>query len=524
MLSSFTRVVLARAAALLAVVSLAAPPVAAVEERIWITLDGGVQAYDPEQGLKDGPGFGLRGAFFLKRWIGVEGIFTTASPTLEQPGTGDGSYRHVGGGLVLTPDTHSWILPYLYGGLGSSSVDYGAGSKSFGSIHGGGGVLVRAGERLAFRLDARDVSYAQEDGPGRDTRVNGFYLSGGLTALWGGRPRDTDEDGVPDKRDQSPDTPQGAIVDAAGAPLDGDGDGIFDGLDQQTDTPKGAVVDAQGVSVDSDKDGVPDGIDQCAETATGVVVDAKGCGVDSDGDKVFDGLDRCAQTPAGSVVDSTGCPLDADGDGIPDGIDICPNTPLGVAVNAGGCPVELTSLETRFFEDWLLRYTAFPFAPDSAVFRAEGEAIVDSVATMLTQWPDLKVEIGVHCDTTPEPGFRIPLTGLRARAILRYMLAKFPQLVQSNLWITGYGDTEPMAPNTTAANRALNNRVEFKLLNMQTLNERLRRRESFGETPAPPAPGLERRMPPSPEEAPAPESPAPESPGADSPETEGGNG
>jgi hypothetical protein len=516
MSSLLTRGVLVRAALLIAMVALSASKSWAVEERAWITLDGGVQAYDPEQALKDGPGFGLRGAFFLNRWIGVEGIFTTASPTLELPLTGDGAYRHFGGGLILTPDTHSWILPYVYGGLGSASLDHGAGSKSYGAIHGGGGVLVRAGERLGFRLDARDVTYAQDGGPGRDTRVNGFYLSGGVTALWGGRARDTDEDGVPDKRDQSPDTPRGAVVDAAGIPLDGDGDKVFDGLDQQPNTPTGAVVDAQGVSVDSDKDGVPDGIDQCADTVAGVVVDAKGCGIDSDGDLVLDGLDQCASTPLGAVVDERGCPLDDDGDGIPDGIDICPNTPLGVAVNGGGCPVTLTPLEERFLADWTLRYTNFPFAPDSATYRAEGTAIVDSVGAMLTLWPDLKVEIGVHCDTTPEPGFRVPLTGLRARAILRYLLATYPKLDQKNLWITGYGDTDPLASNSTPAGRQLNNRVEFKLLNMQTLVEQMKRRAAFGNTPAPPAPGLERRLPTTPKASDAPpedgSSPAPKAP------------
>jgi outer membrane protein OmpA-like peptidoglycan-associated protein len=495
MVSSLTRAARLPAAILLALVAGSIPQAHAVEERAWVTAEGGVVAYDPEQAFKDGAGVGLRGAFFLNRWVGVEGLFNSSSPTLESPGTGSGTFTHFGGGLILTPDRYRWVLPYLYGGLGSASADRGSGSASFSAIHGGGGVLVRMGERLGFRLDGRDISYSQTGGPGRDTRVNAIYLSGGVTALWGGRPRDTDEDGVPDKRDLSPDTPKGALVAANGTPLDGDTDGVYDGLDKQPATPKGAKVDAEGVAIDTDKDGVPDGIDQCADTATGVVVDATGCGLDSDGDKVFDGLDKCADTPAGSVVDAGGCPVDDDGDGIPDGIDICPNTPLGTAVNAGGCPITATPTERTFVQDWLLRLSAFPFAPDSATFSPAGAARLDSVGVMLTQWPNLKVEIGVHCDDTPEPGFRVPLTGLRARGILRYLLAKYPKLVQKNIWITGYGDTDPIAPNTSTAGRNLNNRVDVRLLNMQVLSAELKRRASFGSTPAPPAPGLEPKMP-----------------------------
>lgn len=509
MVSSFTRAAVLPAAVLLALVAASVPPAHAVEERAWVSLQGGIAAFDPEQALKDSPTFGLRGGYFLNRWVGVEGLFATASPDFEQPASGSGSFTHFGGGLILTPDRYRWVLPYIYGGIGSAKAENVNGSKSYSAIHGGGGVVVRAGERLGFRLDARDITFTQEGGPGRDTRVNTMMFTAGLTALWGGRPRDTDEDGVPDKRDQSPSTPKGAVVAANGTPLDTDGDGVFDGLDQQPTTPKGAVVDAQGVSIDSDKDGVPDGIDQCADTATGVVVNATGCGVDSDGDKIFDGLDKCADTPAGSVVDASGCPQDDDGDGIPDGIDICPNTTLGVAVNAGGCPIDLTPIEKTFLEDWLLRYSAFPFAPDSATFSPEGAARLDSVGVMLTQWPSLKVEIGVHCDDTPEPGFRIPLTSLRARAVLRYLLAKYPKLSQKSIWITGYGDTDPIAPNTSTAGRLLNSRVDVKLLNMHVLTAERERRASFGSTPAPPAPGLTPRMPEVPPVQEAPPTPAP---------------
>ncbi|TMQ63297.1 MAG: hypothetical protein E6K79_10365 [Candidatus Eisenbacteria bacterium] len=498
----------------------------AVEERAWISLGAGGVFYDAEQGLKDNFGYGGRAAFFLNRWVGVEGVGFYSKPNLETA-VGDATFTHFGGGLILTPDRYRWTLPYIYGGFGSAKLDLGAAAKTNSAYHVGMGVVARFGERLGFRVDGRDISFRETGGAGRDTRVNDLIVSGSVTAFWAGRARDTDRDGVPDKRDKSPDTPRGAVVDAAGTPLDTDKDGIYDGLDKEPNTPPGAKVDETGVAIDSDKDGVPDGIDQCDSTMTGVVVDAKGCGVDSDGDKVFDGLDKCPNTPAGAIVDAAGCPLDADGDGIPDGIDTCPNTPAGAAVNTCGCPILHSPYERALLEDWMIRLTGLEFPPDSAVLQPQAIARLDSVGTVLAQWPMIKVEIGLHVDDVPEPGFRIPLSQMRARATLQYLFKTFPMLSSKNFWITGYGDTDPLVPNTSTANRRINSRVEFRVMNMNVLYQEKVRREACGTTAAQPAPGLEPKSPPAPEgqtpappenqTPPAPEGKAPPAPEGKSP-------
>ncbi len=59
---------------------------------------------------------------------------------------------------------------------------------------------------------------------------------------------------------------------------------------------------------DQDGDGVRDKDDMCPFTPEGVAVDARGCELDSDGDGVPDYLDKCPDTPLGTVVDTDGCP------------------------------------------------------------------------------------------------------------------------------------------------------------------------------------------------------------------------
>lgn len=60
---------------------------------------------------------------------------------------------------------------------------------------------------------------------------------------------------------------------------------------------------------DQDGDGVLDKDDACPFTPEGVSVDNNGCALDNDGDGVPDYRDDCPETPFGSVVDTSGCPL-----------------------------------------------------------------------------------------------------------------------------------------------------------------------------------------------------------------------
>ncbi len=64
-----------------------------------------------------------------------------------------------------------------------------------------------------------------------------------------------------------------------------------------------------GTQRDTDGDGVPDKRDACANNYPGQVVDGDGCSVDEDADGVPDRLDLCADTPRGSAVDGDGCPV-----------------------------------------------------------------------------------------------------------------------------------------------------------------------------------------------------------------------
>ena len=418
------------------------------------------------------------------RWYGIEaaGGFT---PTREDSSGGaDVNFWHASGNVLIVPFHARTGDLFLTGGYGYSrlSPNRGGSEEHFGTVELGGGIHIWMTDLIGLRLEARNVSMMQKS-PVKFLD-NNLVVGGGLEWALGARPRDTDGDGVPDRKDKCPNTPKGAKVDASGCPLDTDQDGVYDGLDKCPGTPKGCRVDKDGCPIDSDGDGVCDGLDKCPDTPKGATVDAAGCPMDTDGDGVLDGLDKCPDTPKGCTVDSLGCPHDQDGDGVCDGLDKCPDTPAGARIDKDGCPIEVIEKETEMLDTGMIRLNNVNFETGKAVLMPEDSTTLDVVGQVLTMWPDLKVEIGGHTDNKGGVSYNQKLSEARASAVLSYLVLKFPKLKAEQFTVKGYGKSKPIAPNTNELNRAKNRRVEFVVQNKDVLKREIERRRTLqkGET------------------------------------------
>ncbi len=349
--------------------------------------------------------------------------------------------------------------PFLTAGIGSESLDItDIGDDTAAGLNAGIGLRWFTSEHFAIRADGR---YVTVDYEGLDDRQNN--LEGTLGLSWtfgGGPPPDTDMDGVPDRKDDCPDTPAGATVDERGCPRDSDEDQVFDGLDNCPDTPSGWPVDETGCPLDTDGDRVPDGKDKCPGTPSGALVDSTGCPGDSDADGVYDGIDQCPDTQHGVSVDARGCPLDTDGDGVFDGIDRCPDTPRGDQVDHEGCtlipPKSILVLEELKAS---LVLEGVNFEVDKATLTDDSRLVLDEVAASLLDWPEVRVEVGGHTDSTGTVEHNLELSTQRAQAVVDYLASR--GVARSRMVAKGYGQERPIAPNDTQEGKDRNRRVEL---------------------------------------------------------------
>jgi outer membrane protein OmpA-like peptidoglycan-associated protein len=496
-----------------------------------LSLFGAYTKYDKAFKLDAGIGGGARLAYYLTGNVGIgaDVIFDREEKVPGSPGATMDPLLGSADLIVRLP-----ALLYVVGGY--SRIDFGKSAPfSFtdGGFNGGLGVRFPVGGRVGVLLEGRAVYTPTTNGSFGQTHATHFLVLGGLSFLETGAsrpgsvargPRDSDGDGVPDKRDACPNTPLGATVDvrgcpsdsdqdgvydgidkcpgtpagakidATGCPLDADRDGVADGLDQCPDTPAGATVNNVGCPSDSDRDGVYDGLDKCPNTPVGAIVDATGCPKDTDGDGVVDGIDKCPDTPVGATVDVNGCPKDADNDGVPDGIDKCPNTPVGVRVDATGCPLTRDS-DGDGVPDNLDRCPGTPpgskvdqvgcvvlfqeqrtpggrptvilrgvtFETGRSALTPQSFVVLDQVAGSLVANPEIQIEVAGYTDNTGSAVVNTRLSRARAIAVRAYLARK--GVAPSRMTARGYGPSSPVATNATSAGRAQNRRVELHKLN-----------------------------------------------------------
>lgn len=252
------------------------------------------------------------------------------------------------------------------------------------------------------------------------------------------KPGDIDHDGVVDTEDQCPRDMEDldGFKDSDGCPdLDDDTDGVVDTADL---CPREA----------EDKDGYNDA-DGCPET-------------DNDGDLIPDNQDRCPNESGDAA--HNGCPVyDRDSDGIKDDKDACVDQPevINAYLDEDGCPdVKPTNVEIT--ADQIVIKQRINFATGKATILSSSFPVLDDVAQVLRDYPNIKIEIGGHTDNVGDDALNQRLSKARADSVFEYLVEH--GIAAARMTTMGYGEVRPIDTNRTDEGRQNNRRVEFTIL------------------------------------------------------------
>ncbi len=160
---------------------------------------------------------------------------------------------------------------------------------------------------------------------------------------------------------------------------------------------------------------------------------------DEDGDGVFDRRDRCPGTPANTPVQHNGCPLKE-----------YPSAPAVMEPEPVE-PAEAVRVELDVKFDF-----------DKSVVKEGSQADIKSLADFMKQYPQTTTTVEGHTDSIGTDAYNQGLSERRANAV-RDVLVNQHGIDSSRVSSVGYGESRPVADNTTDSGRAVNRRVEAEV-------------------------------------------------------------
>ena len=169
--------------------------------------------------------------------------------------------------------------------------------------------------------------------------------------------------------------------------------------------------------------------------STGVFAHSGKFLTDSAGNKVLDGNGNCVLADNGS--------------------DVC--APPAPVVKLAPKPVVAPEPPQRIVQNVSFAGDAL-FEHNSAVLTDAGKASVDPIIIGSRKVNDFEVALVGHADSSGEIDYNQKLSERRAQSVADYMIGK--GVVASAITISGRGETNPAASNTSREGRAKNRRVE----------------------------------------------------------------
>jgi outer membrane protein OmpA-like peptidoglycan-associated protein len=145
-------------------------------------------------------------------------------------------------------------------------------------------------------------------------------------------------------------------------------------------------------------------------------------------------------------------------------VDLWAHVHAGGTIEVGDAGAERTSTKLKAELDKACKVAIYGvnFDFDKATLRADATPALDAIAKLLTDYKELKVELGGHTDNVGDRAYNQKLSESRVGTVKTWLTKK--GIAADRMTTHGYADTVPLVPNDSPQNQAKNRRVELKKL------------------------------------------------------------
>jgi cytochrome c oxidase subunit 2 len=120
------------------------------------------------------------------------------------------------------------------------------------------------------------------------------------------------------------------------------------------------------------------------------------------------------------------------------------------------------AMEAEAEEEKIVRLNYVNYQTGSAMLTDDSRYELDNVIRILSDNPELRIELSGHTDNTGNASDNLRLSQNRAESVRSYLVTN--GVDESRLSARGYGQTNPIDTNDTPEGRAQNRRTEIKIL------------------------------------------------------------
>lgn len=101
------------------------------------------------------------------------------------------------------------------------------------------------------------------------------------------------------------------------------------------------------------------------------------------------------------------------------------------------------------------------FDVNKSSLRPEAQMNLEKLAVILNKYPDTEILVEGHTDSDGPEDYNLDLSMRRAQSVSNFMSGK--EVMATRFKNMGYGETQPIADNSTAAGKQANRRVEIAI-------------------------------------------------------------